>query len=195
MARSVPHLLAVLTARLGIGLLLVWLARTVVVRLPFTRGFNLSNAPLSSVEIINSIAYLIALGLLLHYARVLRALWPQVFPRRAPFASALTAIVYLGALVAAYFALERPVNVFAAETGLLLLQAIAFVLAVILVMRAGLISYQYLPLWVAGMRFDALTNPADEIACLNCGRLNPAVMTFCGHCGKPLAQPSGSTQT
>jgi len=164
----------------------------VLVRLPFTRGFSLPDVPLSSTDVVTSIVYLVALVLLLNYTRALRAVWPQAFPRQAQLTPALTGLVYVGALVVGYLALEAPVGVLAGETGLLILQAIAFVMAIVLLTRATVASYRHLPNWFASLRWESHSGATTEIACLHCGGLNPAVNKFCGHCGTSLTSENVS---
>ncbi len=182
-ARSYPHLLAILSIRLGLGLLLVWLARSVLLRLPFTRGLALPEVPLTPANLITLITYLIALVLLLNYARAVRAVWSQAFPQQTALTPALTGLIYVGALFAGYSALEMPVRIWMGETGGLLLQVIALTLAIIFVTRAAMAGYQHLPLWFASLRWEARSGAPTEVACLQCGRLNPPATKFCGHCG------------
>jgi hypothetical protein len=165
----------------------------VLARLPFARSFSVPDVPLSSGDIVTSIAYLIALVLFLNYARVLSVLWPQAFPRQSPLTPALRALVHVAALAAGYLALERPVTVFIDETGRLILQAIALVIAIVLLVQAALVAYRHLPLWFASLPFETASGATAEVACLHCGRLNAAAMKFCGHCGNPLAPQSASS--
>jgi len=185
LARSAPHLLGVLTFKLGIGLLLLWLARTIFTRLPFAQTIRLPEVPFSLAEIVTVVLYLIAFVMLLSYARVLGPLWPQAYPQEGSLAPALTSLVYLAALVVGYWALEVLVSVFGDETALLVLQAFALILALVLLVRAGVTSYRYLPYWFSGLRIGAASGAA-QVACLHCGRLNMADFIYCGHCGQPL---------
>jgi hypothetical protein len=186
LARSSSHLLSVLTVRLFVGLVLIWLVRAVVMRLPFSASFSLPDLPLTTQQVVTAVVYLAALALLLGYARALAALWPQAFPQHAPLAGALAALVYVAALGAGYLGLEALIGVLIGQTGLLLLQAIALVIAVVLLVQAARAVYHHVPRWFATLRFDGLAAGPREMACLNCGQLNPAGMNYCGRCGRPL---------
>lgn len=186
LARSSSHLLSVLTVRLFVGLVLIWLVRAVVMRLPFSASFILPDLPLTTQQAVTAVVYFAALALLLGYARVLAALWPQAFPQHAPLAGALVGLVYVVALAAGYLALEALIGLLVGQTGLLLLQAIALVMAVVLLVQAARAVYHHVPRWFATLRFDGLETGSREMACLNCGQLNPAGMNFCGRCGRPL---------
>jgi len=192
LARSHPGLLAVLTARLGIALLLLWMLRSILLRLPFTRGIRLPpEVPLSLEEIITAITYLVALFMLLAYAQAIWSLWPQAFPRHAALTPALAALVYVAVLVVGYHAFAGLILTLTQEPEfLLVLRVVLLVLAAIFLIWAGVVIYNHLPAWIASLRFEAPSGSRLEIACLNCGRLNPANMKYCGHCGKPLV-PQG----
>jgi hypothetical protein len=102
LARPQRRLLGIVTSRLVIGLLLVWLIRTILINLSFVEGLRLPEVPFAVEAIITFVAYVIVLILLLGYAQSLQSLWPRAFPRLASLTPALTAIIYVLALSAAY---------------------------------------------------------------------------------------------
>jgi hypothetical protein len=70
----------------------------------------------------------------------------------------------------------------------LVLQIVLLVLAIILLGWAAKVIYDALPGWLSSVRFDMPVGTGPEVACLNCGQLNPAAVQYCGHCGNALPQ-------
>ena len=171
-------------ALFGLGLL-----KIILIRLPFSQELMISELPMPVENLITIIVYLIVFVLLVIYARTLGVLWPQAYPRHANAAPAFTALVYVGGLVAAYFALRPGIAAFSTGSDLLTWsQALLLLLTIFLVGRASVVLYRFLPRWLAGIRFSVSLTPVAEVACLHCGRLNIAGSENCDHCGDPLPQ-------
>jgi magnesium-transporting ATPase (P-type) len=192
-ARSVPELLQVLTIRMIVILVGVWLLRAILNWLPFIKdlqGFRIQDRLLSIPTIINTIVYLIIIALFVSYSRMLWVLWPQALPRYREAATFLVMLIYIIILVVLYFAIQPLVQTFASNPreALTVLQVILFLLALLLLVYAIAIVYQRLPYWLPSVRqrvkFVAPTGA--EVACLNCGSLNRAGAAFCTNCGRPL---------
>jgi hypothetical protein len=94
-------------------------------------------------------------------------------------------------LVTLYLALARPLLVLTEEPLIIVaFQVVLLVIAAILLGWAGMAAYNYLPIWMAGLRFEVPPAAQTVAACPHCGQWNPAAMKFCGHCGKPLTSQS-----
>jgi hypothetical protein len=145
--------------------------------------------PLTITEIITSLVYLIVLIVLVVYAQALWSAWPQTFPRSASFTPVPPALVYVVALIVLHLALARPLLVLTESPDpVLLFQILLFGTAIILLGWMLVVTYRFLPAWLASLRLDMPSAPPLDVACPHCGQWSPAQMKFCGHCGKPLAQ-------
>ena len=191
-ARSVSELLQVLTIRMFVILVGLWLLKVVLNWLPFIKEMRIPDSPLPVATIINTIVYLIIIAMLVNYSRVLWVLWPQALPRYREAATFLVMLLYIVILIVFYYAVQPLVRVFASDSpeALILLQVILFVIALVLLVYAIVIVYQRLPYWLPSVRQRVtFAAPAgNEVACLNCGNLNKAGAAFCSFCGQPLAK-------
>ncbi len=155
-APSAAGLLGIYSTQAIVGLLVLLFFRSILVQLPFTQDFRLPDVPISTPTIISLGVYLIALVILLLFARMLGGMWPQAFPRQAFLAPALTSLVYVAILAAVYTAVKDPLVAFTRDATLMLaVQGFCLVVAFILLARSGVIIYQYLPAWLSSLRFDA----------------------------------------
>ena len=182
---------AVFTIQALTALLLIWLTRLILLRLPFTQSIRLPrDVPLTMNEIMSSLAYGLALIVLVLYAQAVWAFWSRTFPRSAFLTPALAALVYVAALVALYFALARPLLVFTEEPDLVLaFQVVLLVMALLLLGWALVVIYRFIPIGLSGLMLDIPTMVFTETPCAHCGQWNPVQMKFCGHCGRSLTQP------
>ncbi len=190
-ARSVPELLQVLTIRMLVILLGLWLLRVILNWLPFIRELRIPNSLVSIPTIINTLIYLIIIVWLVSYSRTLWVLWPQALPRYREAGSFLVMLIYIITLVVFYYAVRPLISVVGlGSEALTILQVILFIVALGLLLYAIVIVYQRLPFWLPAIRQSAVfQSPAgNEVACLNCGNLNKAGATFCSACGQPLAK-------
>lgn len=190
-ARSVSELLQVLTIRMVVILLGLWLLKVVLNWLPFIKELRIPNSPLPVPTIINTIVFLIIIVWLISYSRMLWVLWPQALPRYREAGSFLVMLIYLITLVVLYNAARPLVLTFAPGTeALTILQVVLFIIALFLLIYAIVVVYQRLPFWLPAIRQSAVFRaPAgNEVACLNCGTLNSTGAAFCSSCGQPLAK-------
>jgi hypothetical protein len=190
LAKTPGELLAVLTIRLVILLVGLWLFKEIIIALPFTQELTIPRMPIRLPILINCVVYLVVIVLLIGYARSLNSLWRQAFPRFADLAAIFAAIVYLLALVAAYYALRPIILAFATDPYILLVfQAVLFIIALVLIIRVGVILYMRLPDWLSNLRMERmLSSGSHEVACLHCGRLNAMQAKYCSACGSELAK-------
>jgi hypothetical protein len=175
------------TVRLILGLLLIWMVRTILIRLSFIEGLLIPEVPFSAETIITFFAYVAAFVILLVFAQSLRPLWTPAFPRASGVGTALTTVIYVLMLSMVYSAL-RPLFLTLIDAPaeiLLVLRVVLMVLAIILLSRAGQVIYQAIPNWLNNLRLDSIA--ISHTSCPNCSQLNDKNMKFCGYCAAPLA--------
>jgi magnesium-transporting ATPase (P-type) len=191
MARSISELLQVLTIRMFVILVGLWLLKVILNWLPFIQDLRIPGSPISSSTIIDTIVYLIIVVLLVSYSRMLWVLWPQVLPRYREAATFLVMLIYIIILVVLYFAAEPLIRALVVNPTdiLTVLQIVLFVIALLLLVYALVIVYQRLPFWLPSVRqqVNIATPRGNETACLYCGSLNNAGAKFCSICGQPLS--------
>lgn len=188
LASTPAGLLGMLTLRLVIVLLGLWLARLILIWLPFTKGLVVPEVNIPIPTLVTSIIYLLVVAALVGYARTVWVIWPQAFPRMRDATLAVICLIYLGVLVAVFYAVQ-PLLVAANSDEAILtgFQAILFLIAVFLVSAAGYTTYQRLPAWLAIWRQGMIESFASaQVACLHCGRLNSLGATHCQYCGNPV---------
>jgi len=184
---SLPRQLGVQTVRLALTLFGLGILRIMIIRLPFVQEMMIPELPIPLENLITIIVYLIVFVLLVVYARKLGLLWPQAYPRHANAAPAFTAFVFVGGLVALYFALQPVITAFSTVSNLLTwFQVFLLVLTVFLVVWASVVLYRFIPGWLSNIGVSVPRIPVKEMACLNCGRLNSSGSEKCSHCGMPL---------
>jgi magnesium-transporting ATPase (P-type) len=190
MARSVAELLQVLTIRMVVILVGLWLLKVILNWLPFIKDLRIPDSPLAISVIINTIVYVIIIGLLVSYSRMLWVLWPQVLPRYREAATFLVMLMYIIILIVLYFAVEPLIRALVARPSdiITILQIILFAIALLLLVYALVIVYQRLPYWLPSVKnqINFATPQGSSTACLYCGSLNSSGAKFCSVCGQPI---------
>jgi hypothetical protein len=188
LARSSSELLGVLTVRLLISLLGLWLIKTIINWLPFAHELPVSETGFSILMLINAVIYLIVILLLLGYAGTVRVLWPQAYPRFREVGFVIMAVVYIGVLIAVYNGFLPLIVVFSDDPSILIIfQALLLLFSAIILGYAFLGVYRKLPAWLMIIRQDQLFSFKDNmVVCLNCGHLNDMNAEFCSTCGQQL---------
>ncbi len=188
LARSPRQLLGILTLRAFLSILGLAVFRAILIRLPFTQGVRIPNFPITIEAIISSVIYFIALLIIITYARSLSVLWPQAYPRYVEAGTFLSALVYIGVLVAGYYAFLPLIVVLGAGPELVSWFEIALlIISIALLAWAGIALYRFLPSWLSSLRLSSLAQGPAGIACLNCGNINAANAVHCSSCGSKLA--------
>jgi len=188
LARSPRQLLGIMTLRAFLSIVGLVVIRAIVLRLPFTQGVRITGAPFTVETLISAVIYFIALLILVAYARSLSVLWPRAYPRFVEAGTFFSALVFIGVLVAAYYAFLPIVYALGAgpeviswiEIGLL-------ILSIALLAWAGIALYRFLPSWLSTLRLSALAPGSAGIACLNCGHINSEHAVHCISCGSKLS--------
>lgn len=190
LASTPAKLLGIQTARLLITLVVLWLGRAIFIRLDFVNEIRIPDSPLAIPAIITILTGLVALVLLILYARSLAAIWPYAFPRASAITSVPMALIYL-AIIAVLYTILKPIILAVDPLGevLLWIQVLLSVIALGLLIWAGVVLYQFLPGWLASLQLTGLNRPSSEIACLNCGSLNLRGSKTCHYCGEELSHP------
>ena len=164
--RSQSEMLGVLTLRLLFSLLGLWIANLILNGLAFVEELRIPDFDLPIPVLISSLIYLIMVVLLVNYARVLSSLWPQAYPRYPEAVHVLTSLVYLGVLAVGYKSL-RPIFQYLIDDPepLMVFQLVLVVIAIGIIIRAGLIIYNSLPAWIIRFRrsFEVSNKPVIKI--------------------------------
>jgi hypothetical protein len=181
------QLLGIHTLRLLFGLLVLFVFYKVLINLSFVERLIIPDFPFTATEIIRALVYLVALVLLLGYAQSLRNLWPKAYPRWSAITPLLVALIYVAVIAAAYSAIATPLLVLTEEPdAVLVLQIVLLVLAVLVLGSAWVSFYTGMPSWLRNLRLNVPVSTTHDVACLNCGYLNPDTNQFCGHCGHEM---------
>ena len=193
LARSSSELLGVFTVRLVIALLGIWLIKTIINWLPFARELPVSETGLSILMFINMMIFIIVILLLLGYARTVRVLWPQAYPRYREVGFVIMAVVCIGVLIAVYNAFLPLILKYSDDPSILIIfQALLLLFSAIFLGYAFLGVYRKLPAWLTIIRQDQLFSFKDNmVVCLNCGHLNDMNAKFCSTCGQQIKKVNG----
>ena len=191
MARSLSELLQVLTIRMVVILIGLWLLKVILNWLPFIKELRIPDLPLATTTIIDTIVYLIIIVLLISYSRMLWVLWPRVLPRYREAATFLVMLIYIIILVVLYLAIQPIIRALVPRPAeiLTVLQLVLFVTALFLLVYALVIAYQRLPFWIPSVRQQVIfaAPQSDDVVCLYCGNLNNPTAKFCNICGQRIA--------
>ena len=150
--------LGIITVRLVIAILGVWIIRSLLSGLSFIEGLLIPDTSMTGVTIVNALAYIVIIVLLVGYARDLGQLWPRAFPTYPELGSLLVALVYTVILAAIYAGLRPFLIEFLPDREvLLIIQALLAFFVLIIVFRAAFIAYQGLSPWltrlVSGLKY------------------------------------------
>jgi len=141
--------LGIITVRLVIAILGVWIIRSLLSGLSFIEGLLIPDTSMTGVTIVNALAYIVIIVLLVAYARDLGQLWPRAFPTYPELGSLLVALVYTVILAAIYAGLRPFLIEFLPDREvLLIIQALLAFFVLIIVFRAAFIAYQGLSPWL-----------------------------------------------
>lgn len=141
--------LGIMTARLALALLGVWIIRSVLLSLSFIEELQIPGGNLTASMIINALIFLVVIFLLVDYARNFAALWPLAFPGYPELGYLITALIYVGVLSAIYAGVKPILLGFAPEPEVMqIFQIVLAVLALIIVARAAVIAYHGLAGWL-----------------------------------------------
>lgn len=181
------QLLGIHTLRLVFGLLVLFIFYRVLINLSFVETMRIPDFPFTVVEIIRAIVYLVALVLLIGYVQSLRSLWPRAFPKWSSFTALLAALIYVAIIAAAYQAIARILFEITEEPdAVLVLQVVLLVLALLVLGAAWVTFYSEMPGWLRNLRLSVPISATQDVACLNCGHLNPDTNRYCGNCGEEM---------
>ena len=152
--------LGIITVRLVVAVLGIWIIRSLLSGLSFIESLHIPDTSMTGVSIVNALAYLVIIILLVGYARDLGQLWPQAFPTFPELGALLVALVYTG-ILAAIYAGVRPflVEFLPDREVLLILQVLLAFFVLIIVARAAFIAYQGLSPWLTRL-VSGFKNPA-----------------------------------
>jgi hypothetical protein len=150
--RSSGQYLGILTARLAIALLGVWIIRSVLLSLSFVEELQIPGVNVTASMIINALIFLVVIFLLIDYARNFGALWPLAFPGYPELGYLITALIYVGVLSAIYAGVKPILLGFVSDPEVMqIFQIVLALLALIILARAAVIAYHGLADWLSGL--------------------------------------------
>lgn len=194
-AQTSRQLLGIHTLRLLFALLVLFIFYKVLINLSFVEQIVIPDFPFTVTQIVRALVYLVALVLLLGYAQALRSLWPRAFPRWSAASTLLVALIYVAIFAAAYSAIATPLLVLTEEPdAVLVLQIVLLILALFVLGAAWVSFYSDMPSWLRDLRLSVPVSVSQDVACLNCGHLNPGTNRFCGNCGHDLKGSSAQAE-
>jgi hypothetical protein len=139
----------VMTLRLVVTILLLWIAGVILVNLNFIHQLSLPGLNLSPTSLIGTVVLLTVVVLLVKYGFDLSALWPQIFPKTRVVGTLLSGIIQLLALALAYSALQPfMTGLFGSPEPVTILQVALAICAISVVVWVGLEVYRAIPGWL-----------------------------------------------
>jgi hypothetical protein len=143
----------IMTLRLVVTILLLWIAGVVLINLNFIHQLALPGLSLSPTSLIGTVVLLTIVALLVKYAFDLSAIWPQLFPRMRVGGTLLSGIIQLLALALAYSALQPfMIGLFGSTEPVTILQVALAICAISVVVWVGLEVYRAIPGWIENLR-------------------------------------------
>jgi hypothetical protein len=187
LAKSTKELLGIMTFRIVVILIGLWLVHIIFNWLPFVREMRIPGLSIGLPVLITSAIYLIIVIVLFGYVKTLSVLWRQSFPQVPEFGSVLVTLVYIAVLVAVYFAFRPLILTYTTDPNVLtVFQAILFVIAIMLIVPALITLYQSMPRWMAAVGQFGAINSRNQVACLSCGHISQEGQLHCSNCGAKL---------
>ncbi|HTX78206.1 MAG TPA: zinc ribbon domain-containing protein [Longilinea sp.] len=156
----------VMTMRLVVTILLLWIAGVVLVNLNFIHQLSIPGLKLSTTSIVGTVILLTIVVLLMKYAFDLSALWPQLFPRMRVGGTLFSGIIQLLALALAYSALQPfMIGLLGGTEPVTILQVALAICAISVVVWVGLDVYRAIPNWIESLRHrQAFSMPSPSFS-------------------------------
>ena len=143
------------TFRIVIGLIGLWLIKTILLDLSFVKELRIPELPISISNIILIIIFLIVLTLIFLFARTVSILWPIAFPKAKEAGSVWVTLLVVIALRIVYKILKPILQELTTETEpVMILQLVLLLVAIVLLFGAGVIIYRAIPRWFASIKED-----------------------------------------
>lgn len=157
--------LLIMTLRFLLAVFGLWILKEVLINLSFIKEVTIPNFPLTVITIINLIFFVLMILLIFGFAALVARMWPKVFPGYQEGGKAINVILYLILLSITYQALRPMAASFLADvSGLMVLQVVLSVIALILVLWVAIILYRALPGWLNNIRQSMyVQTPYDDI--------------------------------
>jgi len=151
----------IMTLRLVVTILLLWIAGVILVNLNFIHQLSFPGLNLSTTGVIGTVILLTVVVLLVKYAFDLSAIWPQLFPRFRVGGTLFSGIIQLLALALAYSALQPfMIGLFGGTEPVTILQVALAICAVWVVVWVGMEVYRAIPGWIENLRHrQSLSTP------------------------------------
>lgn len=153
---SARSLFWIITGRLGVSLLILWVLRSILTGLDFVRATvvpGLESFPLP--DVISLAVYLGIAFMLVSYLQSLSRLWGQAFPNLAQAHTLINLVIYLVLFNQVYKGVSLLVTRTDADREILTFTGLALVIAaIVLAVRVFILVYQALPGWLASLKLD-----------------------------------------
>lgn len=146
------------TFRLVLGVLGLWIIKTVLINLDFVQEVTIPDFPISVSTLVVLVILVIVAFLLIGFSRTLSSYWEVAFPGVSNVEHLGIAVIWLILLGIAYKILKPFVLMINFDPGpgvtttsgsmaILILQLILILMAIVVVFRAGVLLYHSIPLW------------------------------------------------
>lgn len=178
--------LGIATARILIILFSLWLAKTVLLAMPFVKqsfqpGWEIQLPGWISL----AFSFLFAIALLF-YASEVWGSWPEAFRTFGEARTLLAGAIILVALPQLYRGIYSLVITYdRSGDGLLVLNLFFLFVAIGLILWMLVSLFQGLPVWLLRWRSEQQYT-SENRACQVCGAVNPLTGHYCGSCGAQL---------
>lgn len=161
------------TFRLVLGVLGLWIIKTVLINLDFVQEVNIPDFPISVSTLVVLVILVIVAFLLIGFSGMLSSHWEIAFPGISDIEHLGKAVIWLILLGIAYkilkpfvqminFDPDPGVTTSSGSMAILILQLILILVAIIVVFRAGVIFYHAIPLWFGKIK-ETWINQKPEI--------------------------------
>lgn len=164
---SARNMLWIVTGRIFVMLLFLWIMRAVLNRLSFVQATIIPDIDLRMTTAISIVVFITVITLVAGFIAAVARLWPQAFPRFQEASVIITTILYLIIFNQLYLASQQILPTLtddpqATSDVMMLIGVGLVVLALVMVIRAFIIIYQALPRWLSAIQFTLPVYPAPQ---------------------------------
>jgi hypothetical protein len=158
---SARNMLWIVTGRLLVSLLFLWLMRGILNDLDFIQNTTIPDLNLAMTTVISLAVFITIIVLLIGFIGAIGRLWPQAFPRFYQASIIFTVILQLILLNQLYKGLQLVIPLVTRDQEVMIISGVVLAaIALILVVRAFVITYQALPNWFASWQISLAAAPA-----------------------------------
>jgi hypothetical protein len=153
--------LAIMSGQFLLSLLFLYILKALLDGSSYVENLYITKIDLSVATIINTFIYVVMIGILIGFARMVGNLWNGSFPKVMNGGSALISVAYLLMISMAYRGLAPFIVMISDEPDLLQITQVVFLMiGLSLAIWAFLIVYQNLPQWLGNINLPPISNPS-----------------------------------